>query len=91
MWANDSDLPRTTFEQMRDEVQRKVKIGQPIRIRENLQEIEPPVVRVHKFYPHYVLCIGKGYHTCYSYHDLWIRLRPRQNITVPNCIKGVVA
>ena len=83
------EKPIMTFEQMKNEVQRKVKIGQTICIHESPIETVPPKVKVYKFYPNYVQCRGKGYYTCYSYFDLWKRLHHRQNnIKIPKYIKG---
>lgn len=80
-------LPRITFEQIREEVIRKVKIGQTIRIIERAGE-DPPRLKVAAFYPNFILCKGKGYNTCFSYHDFWLRLQPRQDINIPEYIKG---
>ena len=80
-------LPRITFEQIREVVIRKVKIGQTIRIIERADE-DPPRLKVAAFYPNFILCKGKGYNTCFSYHDFWLRLQPRQDINIPEYIKG---
>lgn len=85
------EKPIMTFEQMKNEVQRKVKIGQTICIHESPIETVPPKVKVYKFYPNYVQCRGKGYYTCYSYFDLWKRLHYKKSeIDVPAYLKGVV-
>jgi hypothetical protein len=80
-------LPRITLEQIREVVIRKVKIGQTIRIIERADE-DPPRLKVAAFYPNFILCKGKGYNTCFSYHDFWLRLQPRQDINIPEYIKG---
>lgn len=80
-------LPGITFKQIREVVIRKVKIGQTIRIIERADE-DPPRLKVAAFYPNFILCKGKGYNTCFSYHDFWLSLQPRQDINIPEYIKG---
>lgn len=87
----EGDLPRVTHEDMRREVMRKVKFGQTICIRDNLQEPDPPRVRVTAFYPNFVLCQGAGFTICYRYYELWARLRTRHTTaSIPEYIRGVV-
>ena len=79
-----------THEDMRNEVMRKLKHGQVLRIR-NIGDRTPDTIkaRVVAFYPDFVLCQGDGYKVCYRYYDLWLKLQHKQTkAVIPDYIKG---
>lgn len=79
-----------THNDMRNEVMKKLKHGQVLRIH-NTDGRTPDIIkaRVVAFYPDFVLCQGDGYKICYRYYDLWIKLQHKQTkAVILDCIKG---